>query len=47
MLILVLNRTKWKNLLVVFYDNGVIDDPYKFRKENLKHFGVSVIIIKH
>ena len=40
-------RTKWKNLLIVVYDNGVIDDPYKFRKDNIKHFGVSVIIIKH
>ena len=40
-------RTKWKHILVVIYDNGVISDPYKMRQENIKHFGVSVIIIKH
>lgn len=40
-------RTKWKNLLFVIYDLGVINDPYQFRKDNIKLFGVSVIIIKH
>jgi hypothetical protein len=40
-------RTKWKHILVVIYDNGVISDPYKMRQENIKHFGVSVVIIKH
>jgi len=40
-------RTKWKRLLVIIYDLGVIDDPYKMRKDNMQYFGVSVIIIKH
>jgi hypothetical protein len=40
-------RTKWKRLLVIVYDLGVIDDPYKMRKDNMQYFGVSVIIIKH
>ena len=40
-------RTKWKRLLVVIYDNGVIVDPYQMRRENMKHFGVAVVIVKH
>ena len=40
-------RTKWKNLLFVIYDLGVIHDPYKFQTENIKLFGVSVRVIKH
>jgi hypothetical protein len=40
-------RTKWKHLLVVIYDSGVIVDPYQMRRENMKHFGVSVVIVKH
>ncbi len=40
-------RTKWKNLLFVIYDLGVIQDPYKFQTENIKLFGVSVRVIKH
>lgn len=40
-------QTKWKNLLFVIYDLGVIHDPYQFRKDNIKLFGVSIIIIKH
>jgi hypothetical protein len=40
-------RTKWRHLLVVIYDLGVIEDPYQMRKSNLKLFGVSVIVIKH
>jgi REase_DpnII-MboI len=39
-------RTKWRHLLIVIYDLGSIDDPYQMRKSNLKHFGVSVIVIK-
>lgn len=38
---------KWKRLLVIIYDNGVIVDPYQMRRENMKHFGVSVVIVKH
>jgi hypothetical protein len=40
-------RTRWRHLLVVIYDLGVIDDPYQLRMSNLKLFGVSVIVIKH
>jgi hypothetical protein len=40
-------RTKWRHLLVVIYDLGVIEDPYHMRKSNLKLFGVSVIVAKH
>ena len=40
-------KTKWKRLLVVVYDNGVINDPYQMRRDNMKHFGVSIVIVKH
>jgi hypothetical protein len=40
-------KTKWRHLLVVIYDLGVIDDPHTMRVSNLKLFGVSVIVIKH
>ena len=40
-------RTKWKNLLFVIYDLGVITDPYKFQADNIKLFGISVRVIKH
>lgn len=39
--------TKWKHLLAVVYDLGVIADPWRFRNDNQKHFGVTVIVIKH
>jgi len=41
-----LYRTRWQRLLFVIYDLGVIDDPYRMRQENVKHFGVSVVIVK-
>lgn len=40
-------KTKWKRLLIVIYDNGVISDPYLMRRDNMKHFGVSIVIVKH
>jgi hypothetical protein len=40
-------KTKWERLLIIIYDMGVIDDPYKMRYDNIKHFGVSMCIIKH
>ena len=40
-------RTKWKNLLFIIYDLGVIQDPYKFQTENTRLFGISVRVIKH
>ncbi len=40
-------QTRWRHLLFVVYDIGVIDDPYAFRQENLRLFGVSVVVVKH
>jgi len=40
-------KTRWQRLLVVVYDLGEIVDPYGFRRENVKHFGVSVVVVKH
>lgn len=40
-------KTKWRHLLVVIYDLGVIDDPHQMRVSNLNLFGVSVVVIKH
>ncbi len=40
-------RTKWKRLLAIIYDTGVIVDPYQMRRDNIKHFGVSIVIVKH
>jgi hypothetical protein len=40
-------KTRWKHLLFVIYDTGVIADPYQMRRENMRLFGVSVVIIKH
>jgi hypothetical protein len=40
-------RTRWKRLLAVVYDCGVIRDPERMRRENEKHFGVTVVIVKH
>jgi len=40
-------RTRWKHILFVIYDIGEISDPYMMRKENIRLFGISMIIIKH
>jgi hypothetical protein len=40
-------RTKWKRILIIIYDNGVIADPYQMRRDNMKNFGVSIVIVKH
>ena len=40
-------KTKWKRLMFVIYDLGVIDDPHRMRHENQRLFGVSVLIVKH
>ena len=40
-------RTRWQRMLVIIYDLGEISDPYGFRRENAKHFGVSVMVVKH
>jgi hypothetical protein len=40
--------TKWgSQILFVVYDCGAISDPEQFRRENQKHFGVRVLIVKH
>jgi hypothetical protein len=40
-------RTRWKRLLAVVYDLGVVRDPERMRTENMKLFGVRVLIVKH
>ena len=40
-------RTRWKHLMFVVYDLGEIADPHQLRRENMRLFGVSVIVIKH
>lgn len=40
-------RTRWKRFLAVIYDCGIIHDPVRMRRDNMAHFGVSVLIIKH
>jgi len=40
-------RTKWRHLLFVVYDLGVIKDPYNFRLANLRLFGVGLVVVKH
>lgn len=39
--------TKWKRLLFIVYDLGVITDPDRMREDNMRKFGVTVLIIKH
>jgi len=40
-------RTRWKLLLAVIYDLSEIADPHQFRQAHMKHYGVTVEIIKH
>ncbi|WP_437934519.1 hypothetical protein [Sorangium sp. So ce341] len=40
-------RTRWKRLLAVIYDCGAVRDPARMRSENMTHFGVRVLIVKH
>lgn len=40
-------KTKWKHLIAVVYDLGVIQDPEQMRRDNEAHFGVTVVIVKH
>ena len=40
-------RTRWTRLLIIVYDIAEIADPYAFRRENARHFGVSVVVVKH
>jgi hypothetical protein len=38
---------KWRRALFVIYDLGVITDPDRMREENMRKFGVTLLIIKH
>jgi hypothetical protein len=40
-------KTKWKHLLFVIYDVGVVADPHRMIRENQRLFGISVLVIKH
>lgn len=40
-------KTKWKRLMFVIYDLGMIDNPQQMIRENQRLFGVSVLVIKH
>lgn len=40
-------KTKWKRLMFVIYDLGVIADPHRMIRENQRLFGISVLVIKH
>jgi hypothetical protein len=40
-------KTRWKHLIFVIYDCGVIDDPHTVIRENQRLFGVRVVIVKH
>jgi hypothetical protein len=39
--------TKWKHIIVVIYDTGVIKDPEALKRENMTHFGITVLVVKH
>ena len=39
--------TKWRRLLAIVYDVGVIRDPGRLRRENMRLFGVTVVVVKH
>lgn len=39
--------TKWKRILFIVYDLGVISHPDRMREDNMRKFGVNVLIIKH
>lgn len=40
-------KTKWKRILFVIYDCGAITDPDRLQKENMKLFGVTILLVKH
>jgi len=40
-------KTKWKRLMFVIYDVGVVADPHRMIRENQRLFGISVLVIKH
>lgn len=39
--------TRWQRVLFVIYDLGVITDPVRFRRDNQRKLGVSVLVVKH
>lgn len=40
-------KQRWRRLLFVVYDLGIIDDPVRLVRENQRLFGVTVVVIKH
>ena len=40
-------RVKWRRVLFIVYDNGLITDPHAFKLDNIRLFGVSVVVVKH
>ena len=40
-------RTKWRHIIFIIYDISTISDPDRMRRENMKYFGVYVLIVKH
>jgi hypothetical protein len=40
-------RTRWRHVAFIIYDLGVIADPDRLRRENMRLFGVTVLVIKH
>ena len=40
-------KTKWRHVMFVIYDVGVIDNPHRMIRGNQRLFGVSVLIVKH
>jgi hypothetical protein len=40
-------KQKWKRLMFIIYDVGVIDDPHRMIRENQRLFGISVLVVKH
>lgn len=40
-------KTKWKRLMFIIYDLGVVADPHRMIRENQRLFGISVLVIKH
>ena len=40
-------QTRWRHTLFVIYDLGVISDPARLRRDNMRLFGVTVLIVKH
>ena len=40
-------KQKWKRLMFIIYDIGVIDDPHRMIRDNKHLFDISVLVVKH